>query len=170
MQPFPPTIIVRHRKENLKKCSLRGLESREDFRFLTYPVSELPDLSGYLILDIEGPPLTSADQDAGLFVIDATWRYAAVMSTQLSPYLKNAAKRSIPSHFRTAYPRRQNDCPNPECGLASIEALYIAYLMMGRETSGLLDGYYWRESFLEKNQINDDLSDSKALNINNYKK
>ena len=61
-------------------------------------------------------------------------------------------KRCIPGGFRTAYPRRQNDCPNPEEGLASIEALYIAYILMGRDPTGLLDNYHWKDLFLEKNR------------------
>jgi pre-rRNA-processing protein TSR3 len=153
MQPLPPTIIIRHPKENLKKCSLRGLEPRTDFRFLTYPVKEPLELAGHLILDLEGPPLSAADCEAGLLLIDATWRYAALMTRQLAPLLAQAEKRSIPSHFRTAYPRRQTDCPNPDCGLASIEALYIAYHLMGRDPSGLLDGYYWKEPFLKMNGL-----------------
>jgi pre-rRNA-processing protein TSR3 len=37
-------------------------------------------------------------------------------------------------------------------GLASIEALYIAYFILGYDTMGLLDQYHWAELFLEKNQ------------------
>jgi pre-rRNA-processing protein TSR3 len=32
--------------------------------------------------------------------------------------------------------------------LASIEAIYVAYQLMGRDTTGLLDLYHWREQFL----------------------
>ncbi len=144
MFSFPPTIILRHRKENLKKCSLRGLESRSDFRFFTYPKETLPDLSNYFLLSFDGPLLTEADRDLGVFLIDGTWKYAAVMGRQL-PELP---KRSLPGHFKTAYPRRQDDCPEPTRGLASIEALFIAYQILGRPTEGLLDHYFWREKFL----------------------
>jgi pre-rRNA-processing protein TSR3 len=61
--------------------------------------------------------------------------------------------RSLPKEFQTAYPRRQNDCPDPKRGLASIEAIFIAYLKMGRKTDGLLDNYYWKESFLTCNRL-----------------
>lgn len=149
MQVFPPTIVLRHRKENLKKCSLRGLESREDFRFYTYPIDALPDLSGYVMLDIDAPPLSEADADRGLFILDATWRYAEKMAQVMGPFTGTVA-RSIPDQYRTAYPRRQNDCSDPERGLASVEALYIAYQLMGRDCSGLLDNYHWRESFLQQ--------------------
>lgn len=149
MLPFPPTIILRHRRENLKKCSLKGLEKRADFIFYSYPwKNDLPDVSNYCVLSLQGPPLTSADASCGLFLIDGTWRYAAKMAESLP---KTCEKRSIPSHFLTAYPRRQEDCEDPMRGLASIEALFIAFQILGRDIAGLLDQYYWKEDFLEKN-------------------
>ncbi|MDE3056086.1 MAG: hypothetical protein KGI80_05315 [Verrucomicrobiota bacterium] len=143
-----PTVILRHARENLKKCSLRGLEGRGDFLFFTYPRDTLPDLSGYLLLRVDAPSLSPADCNRGLFLLDATWRLAEKMGKSLPP---NLEVRSLPSHFRTAYPREQTDCPDPERGLASIEALFLSYYLMGRSTEGLLDNYYWRTLFLEKN-------------------
>lgn len=150
--PFPPTVVIRHRLENLKKCSLRGLEGRPDFIFLTYPYQTLPDLPNYIVLTLEAPPLTEEDAEHGLLILDATWRYAAKM---FRPFEDNPRFlfRSLPPHYRTAYPRRQNDCPDPLRGLASIEAIYLSYLLLKRETIGLLDNYYWRDKFLETNQI-----------------
>lgn len=152
MQPIPPTYVIRHRLENLKKCSLRGLEGRPDFVFMTYPYQSLPDLSGYIVLTLEAPPLTEADHQAGLLIVDATWRYAARMMKPLEAQ-PHFLYRSLPAHFRTAYPRRQNDCPDPERGLASIEAIYLSYLLTGRKTEGLLDNYYWKNHFLSVNSL-----------------
>jgi len=154
---YPPTIIIRHSRENLKKCSLRGLEKRADFQFYTYPDCAmgkelLPDLSDYIALDLEGPPLSSADSGSGLILLDATWRLAEKMNRLILP-LQKVKRRRIPAGFVTAYPRRQEDCPDPTVGLASIEALYIAYQLLGRECQGLLDTYHWRELFLEKNSM-----------------
>ncbi len=154
MTPFPPTIVLRHRLENLKKCSLRGLENRSDFIFLSYPYERLPDLSRqYIILTLDAPPLTKEDAPYGLFILDATWRYAAKMFKPLAgqpQYLY----RSLPAHYRTAYPRCQHDCPDPQRGLASIEAIYLSYFLLQRETAGLLDHYYWKEKFLQLNSLN----------------
>lgn len=147
-----PTVIIRHQRENLNKCSLRGLERRPDLQFLNYPNGQLPALSGYLLLAIDGPPLTSADQQHGLLLLDATWRYAAVMRRYVDS-LVCLECRSIPAGFVTAYPRRQTECPDPEAGLASVEALYIAYHLTGRDPSGLLDNYYWKEEFFLKNKF-----------------
>lgn len=151
MQTFPPTIVLRHQRENLKKCSLRGLESRNDFKFFTYPYATLPCLTNYILLTLDAPPLNREDASHGLFILDSTWRYADKM-LRFVENQRVLEKRSIPSYFRTAYPRRQDDCVDPERGLASIEAIYIAYHLMGRDTSGLLDGYHWREQFLALNQ------------------
>lgn len=147
MQPFPPTIVLRHRRENLKKCSLRGLESRKDFQFFTYPQAKLPLLENYVVLAMDAPPLTKEDADKGLFIIDSTWRYADTMGRFVDSQVE-LPKRSLPVNCRTAYPRRQEDCSDPERGLASIEAIYIAYQLLDRDTEGLLDNYYWKEAFL----------------------
>jgi len=149
---FLPTIILRHRKENLKKCSLRGLESREDLQFFTYPKDPLPSLENYLLLSLEGEPLSAKDREKGIFLIDGTWKYAQVMERSLKePHLFE--RRSLGAEFQTAYPRRQEDCPEPMRGLASVEALFIAYHLLGRRAEGLLDGYHWREEFLRKNGL-----------------
>jgi len=148
---FHPTIILRHKRENLKKCSLRGLEARNDILFLRYPIIELPDLTNYCVLALDAPPLTLEDCHLGLFLIDGTWRHAQTMSRLIPPTM---IKRSLPAHFRTAYPRRQDDCSDPDRGLASVEALYLAYQILGRSTDGLLDNYYWKESFISTNNLN----------------
>ncbi|WP_068468192.1 hypothetical protein [Candidatus Protochlamydia phocaeensis] len=153
MQSFPPTVVIRHRLENLKKCSLRGLESRPDFLFLTYPYQSLPDLTGYILLAVDAPPLSAEENRHGLLVLDATWRYAEKMLKPFSNY-PGLLYRSLPSSYRTAYPRRQLDCPDPERGLASVEAIYLSYLLLGRNVEGLLDNYYWKEQFLKINQLN----------------
>lgn len=151
MDRFPTTIILRHRKENLKKCSLRGLEGRPDLTFLTYPWEQpQPDLSHTIVLTLDAPPLTIEDKGHPLFFIDGTWRYAEKMVASLNPPF---LKRSLPTHIRTAYPRRQDDCADPARGLATVEALYAAYAILGRDTHGLLDHYHWAEEFLLLNEF-----------------
>ena len=147
---FPPTIILRHRRENLKKCSLRGLEARSDCLFFTYPKDELPVLSHYFLLTLDAPHLSETDGEMGIFLIDGTWRYAELMERQLQkPHLFK--RRSLPTGFQTAYPRRQDDCPEPSRGLASVEALFLCYAILGRSTEGLLDHFHWKDEFLKKN-------------------
>lgn len=154
MQLNHPTIILRHKKENLKKCSLRGLEDREDMHFFRFPlVKELPPLDQYLLLTLNAPLLTQEDSKYGLLLIDGTWRYAEQMERQVIKSTPHIIRRSLPGNYQTAYPRRQEDCADPERGLASIEALFIAYKILGYDTEGLLSNYYWKEEFLNKNKI-----------------
>ena len=155
------TVILRHRRENLKKCSLAGLEGRSDLQFYTYPVDPLPDCSQYLLLKVGAPPLTDADRDRGLFLIDGTWRLAQIMEKQL-PWKLEA--RSLPTGYKTTYPRRQTECPDPEAGLSSLEALYLAHQILGRPTEGLLDRYHWKDLFLQLLELN------KILNIHGQTK
>ncbi len=149
-----PTLIIRHYKENKKKCTLEPLTLQKKFHFFSYPKKvELPDLSSYFVLAIEGEtPLSKEDQDKGLILLDGTWKYANQMYEKLFKG-KSVPIRTLPSYVQTAYPRKQTHCPNPEEGLASIEALYIAYLKLGWPTEGLLDHYHFKDSFLKKNGL-----------------
>ena len=106
-------------------------------------------MDSYVLLKVGAKPLSKEDRDRGIFLIDGTWRYAAAMEKK-SPKM---VARSLPTGFKTAYPRRQTLCPDPEFGLASIEALYLAYLITGRDTDGLLDDYYWKQDFLRINDL-----------------
>ena len=142
------TSIIRHRRENLKKCSLSGLENKSGLRFYLYPLNPWPDFTGFLLLKIDAPPLTEADADRNLLLIDGTWRLAQVIEKQLPLPL---AARSLPSHYRTAYPRKQTHCPDPLSGLSSVEALYLAHRILKRPHSDLLEFYYWKNRFLELN-------------------
>ena len=51
----------------------------------------------------------------------------------------HSKREAFPPAIRTAYPRRQTDCPDPASGLSSVEALYIAHQILGRSTEKLLD-------------------------------
>jgi pre-rRNA-processing protein TSR3 len=144
-----PTLIYRHRRENLKKCSLTGLEKKPGFHFFTYPKQTLPPLNHFIVLTLNAKVLTKEDEGFGLVIIDGTWRLAQKMIS----HVEGGHYRSLPKGFKTAYPRRQEDCPNEEEGLASIEALYIAHLILGKKTEGLLDNYYWKENFLRINHL-----------------
>lgn len=147
-----PTIILRHRRENLRKCSLRGLESHPLLHFYTYPKDPLPPLSSYILLSIDAPVLSKEDAEYGLFLIDGTWRHSETMFRSLSkPHLFRA--RSLPPGIRTAYPRRQEDCIDPSRGLATVEALFVACCILQRPTEGLLEHYHWKDSFLKENPM-----------------
>jgi len=145
-----PTIIIRHKKENLKKCSLKGLEMRKDILFYTYPSDTLPNLSDYILLKMNAPCISEQDHTKGILLIDSTWRY---LQKILRIIPENIECKSIPNKFISAYPRKQTLCPDPKHGLASIEALYLAFMLTKRDTTRLLDNYYWKDQFLNINYL-----------------
>ena len=144
----PPTVIVRHSHENPRKCSILPLRGRPDLVFLTYPVKEPPPLGGYLRLAADGPELSAADVDRGVLLLDGSWRWAESM---------NKAFLVVPPRslhgWQTAYPRVSKRGTDPDNGLASVEALFAAYHILGRPTEGLLDHYRWAEEFLRLNGL-----------------
>jgi pre-rRNA-processing protein TSR3 len=145
---YPPTIIVRSPRENPRKCSVLPLRGRPDLVFVTYPPGQPLDLQGYVRLATEGEELSRADVDCGILLLDASWRWAEVMSRDFA----GVPPRSLRG-FRTAYPRRSKQGTDPDEGLASVEALFLAYHILGRPVEGLLDHYRWAEEFLRLNQL-----------------
>jgi pre-rRNA-processing protein TSR3 len=143
-----PTIIVRDPKENPRKCSILPLKDRADIVLLRYPVKTPPSFRGYIRLADEGPPLTAADGDAGLLLLDGSWRSARAMSRAFA----DVPPRSLHG-YRTAFPRVSKLGTDPDNGLASVEALFLAYHILGRPTQGLLDHYHWADEFLRLNHI-----------------
>jgi pre-rRNA-processing protein TSR3 len=146
--PYPPTVVVRSPRENPKKCTIYPLKERADFMFLGYPVDRKPDLSDYIRLAAEGPPLSAADSDRGILLIDASWRWA----TRMTHEFLSVPPRSL-SGYQTAYPRVSKQGTDPANGLASIEALFLVYHILGRPTEGLLAHYRWAETFLKLNGL-----------------
>ena len=145
---YPPTVIVRHPKENPRKCSILPLRGRPDLIFLTYPVREPPPLAGYVRLAADGPELSAADADQGLLLLDGSWRWAGSMNRAFL----DVPPRSLRG-WRTAYPRVSKRGTDPDNGLASVEALFAAYHTLGRPTERLLDHYRWAEEFLRLNGL-----------------
>jgi pre-rRNA-processing protein TSR3 len=146
--PMPPpiTIIVRHPRERVQKCSVWPLRDRQGLLFLEYPVEEMPDLAGYVRLAVDGPLLSAADAASGLLVLDGSWRWTEVMTKAFA----HVPPRSL-AGWKTAYPRVSKMYEDPAEGLATVEALYLAHHILGRSTEGLLDHYRWAEEFLRRN-------------------
>ncbi len=151
-------IIIRHRKENVAKCSLKGFEANPRFAFYTYPndIAHFDHVffENILMLDIEGEELSSEKSDLlhmPILLLDATWRYAEIMMKNI-PGLKHVKRCRLPNEWMTAYPRKQADCPDPARGLASIEALYIAARLSHKKHDDLLSSYHWRDLFFERNR------------------
>lgn len=141
-----PTVIVVHPREKPEKCSVNRLRTQPDFLFVTFPQTPAVDLSNCIQLGMDGPLLSAADADRDLLLLDGTWR----LVQRMAPSYRHVPIRSLPPTM-TAYPRRSSVFPDPAGGLATIEALYAAYRILGRPTHGLLDHYHWKQRFLELN-------------------
>jgi len=145
---YPPTVVVRHPNEKPAKCSIWPLRHRADFVFLVQPVKERPPLEGYVRLAAEGPELSKADAECGLLLLDSSWRWLGPMSREFLAI----PPRSLHG-YQTAYPRRSKLFADPANGLASVEALVLAYDILGRPLAGLLDHYRWADEFLRANGL-----------------
>lgn len=142
----PRVTILRHYKERLAKCSLRGLEARGDFTFRTIRPGLSFDAGGHTLLTVEAPVLTPADAVRPLLLLDSTWRLLPQLEAALTG--TPPVPRSLPRGLVTAYPRTSKISEDPAAGLASVEALYAALRLLGHDDPTLLDDYYWRDEFL----------------------
>jgi pre-rRNA-processing protein TSR3 len=124
------------------------LKGRPDLVFLTYPVTRLPPLDGYVRLAAEGEELSAREAACGLLLVDGSWRRAQLMNRGFL----DVPPRSLRG-YRTAYPRKSKRGTDPDNGLATVEALFLAYHILGRPTDGLLDHYRWAEEFLRLNEM-----------------
>jgi len=142
----PPTVIVVHPKEKRSKCSVEPLRGRDGIAFWKFPKRGSEPIDGYVRLGLGGEPLSEADSPKGLLILDGTWRLAEKMEADYS----DLPVRSLVG-WETAYPRKSKLYDDPAAGLATIEALFAAYVQMGRSTAGLLDHYHWGDGFLQLN-------------------
>lgn len=137
--------VIRHPRERISKCSLRWLHDRPGFEFLKMTDGFRFDATGFLLLAVDAPPLDGADAGHPLLLLDSTWRWLP----QLEECLDGAPiRRSIPGDVRTAYPRVSRVYDDPDRGLASVEALYVALRTLGEDDPSILDGYHWKNEFL----------------------
>jgi pre-rRNA-processing protein TSR3 len=149
MEPaIPSTIIVRDSRENPRKCSILPLRGRPGLVFLSYPLKDRPPLDNYVRLAAEGPLLSEADAGCGILLLDGSWRRAGAMTRAFH----DVPPRSLHG-FRTAYPRVSKLGTDPENGLASVEALFLAHHLLGRPTAELLAHYRWADEFLALNGL-----------------
>ena len=138
-----PISVIRHQKERRSKCSLTALEEREDITFYKANQGWGFDVTGFTVLALDAPELSVTDAGRPLLLLDSTWRLLPQLQACL---YGSAVSRTLPS-VDTAYPRVSKLTKDPLGGLASIEALYLAKLILGERDDSLLDFYYWRDEF-----------------------
>ena len=96
-----------------------------------FPVAGPESLDGYVRLGLGGPELSADDAASGLLVLDGTWRLAGKMEADFA----DVPVRTLPA-WETAYPRVSKLYDDPLGGLATIEAVYAAHRILGRDVSG----------------------------------
>lgn len=136
--------IIRHPKERRSKCSLTPLEGRKDLEFHKARAGWSFDMTGYTVLALGAPELSAEDAGRPLLLLDSTWRLLPQLEACL---VGEGIKRTLPC-VATAYPRISKIAEDPHGGLASVEALYLAKLLLGERDDSLLAAYYWREDFM----------------------
>jgi pre-rRNA-processing protein TSR3 len=144
---YPDTVIVVHPKERRSKCTILPLRGTPGLRFTrSTSILATGPVENYVRLDVAGPPLSSADVDRGLLLLDGTWRWVEDLAVPFG----QLETRSIQG-VHTAYPRGAAIGSLPDGGLATVEALYVAHKILGRPVANLLDHYHWASEFLERN-------------------
>ncbi|MCP3919163.1 MAG: DUF367 domain-containing protein [bacterium] len=140
-------LILRDPRESAKKCSLTPLRGTPGIEFREYRHDRRVDASGRVLLSPDGEELSAADADCGLFVVDCSWRRVPSLMRTVEGEPK---PRRLPP-LVTAYPRKSSTFEDPGEGLASIEALYAALVLLGRAAPELLADYLWADEFLRLN-------------------
>lgn len=139
-----PITVIRHPKERRSKCSLTPLEGRSDIAFHKARDGWRFDVTGFTVLALGAPELSAADAGRPLLLLDSTWR----LLPQLEACLCGVGVRRTLPPVATAYPRVSKIAEDPHGGLASVEALYLAKLLIGERDDSLLEAYYWRDDFM----------------------
>ena len=137
-------VILRHPDENLAKCSLEPLRGRADLRFVEATPGVSVDGTGHVLLEVGAPPLGPEDTALPLLLLDGNWKHLPWLRARVTG---SPIARSLPA-VPTAYPRRNFEGKDPAEGLASVEALYLAMRLRGRDDRTLLASYRWKDVFL----------------------
>ena len=135
--------VLRHPKERRSKCTLTPLEGRADLVFRKALPDHPFDATGHILLALDAPTLSAADAGRPLVLLDSTWRLLGAVERCVSGA---PVRRGLP-RVATAYPRKSKTKPDPAEGLASVEALFLARLLLGWRDDALLAEYRWADAF-----------------------
>lgn len=141
-------LILRDPRESTAKCSLTPLRGLAGVRFVSYHPECRLEAGERVLLHPDGDELGRADAGRDLLLIDCAWRRVPSLLRRVDGVLH---ARRLPT-FLSAYPRKSKTHPDPVRGLASVEALFAAALVLGRPRAEFLQGYRWRDAFLAQNR------------------
>jgi pre-rRNA-processing protein TSR3 len=145
--------ILMDKKENPRKCTIHPVGDRPDFSIRYFSKNRpIPAFTSSCLLHIDGEDLSAIPRGAydSVAMIDCIWR-------TVEPTLKRVARPlpklvKIPEGFTTAYPRMNKKGLDPDGGLATIEALFIAAAFLGMWDESLLAKYHFGAAFLKDNE------------------
>ena len=140
-------LILRDPRESKAKCSLTPLRGMRELRFVEYHPERRLEAGERVLLHPDGEELSGADRGRDLLLVDCSWRRVDKLIATVEGSL---VRRRLPP-LETAYPRKSKTFQDPSGGLASVEALYAACLLMGEERAEFLAEYRWKEEFLRRN-------------------
>lgn len=172
-----PVIVIRDPRERKSKCSLQPFRWHRDWYFINAGPQIRFDATHCIVLGMGSGELAPGDErfephesqaimdswsrlrgdcpslrdlrmGAGrpILLLDSTWKRLPRIGKCVSG---NPIQKSLPLRLRTAYPRVNMDGADPVGGLASIEAVYAAFRVLGYDHGELLAHYHWRDQFLE---------------------
>lgn len=143
--------------ETANKCTIAPLASRTDFHlFRVKGDGPLGPLSAPVLLHHEGQCLTTLRETVSpvpaLASVDCVWRRLPKLLNRIEwKDGKQPALAKIPEGFRTVYPRVGANGTDPQGGLATIEALFVAAALLGNYDPTLLSQYHFARRFIELN-------------------
>jgi pre-rRNA-processing protein TSR3 len=140
--------ILRDRRESPKKCSIAHLRGFPGVELRVWSRGEPVPADGFAVLHHEGSPLTPADRGRPILLVDCSWQHVNVLLCDLRG---DFVLRSLPEGLTTAYPRRSKLFEDPRAGLATIEALYAASVILGDPREDVLATYREAPAFREAN-------------------
>ncbi len=144
--------ILMDKKENPRKCTILPLKHRQDFQ-IRYFRGDAPiaPFQATVLLHIDGENLANLRKEkiCSLALIDCNWKKVEPTMKRIPQPLPRLV--SIPEGFVTAYPRKNKEGKDPDGGLATIEALFIAASFLGVWDESLFDEYHFKEEFLRIN-------------------
>ena len=140
-------LVYRDPRESPRKCSLTPIRGRPGVRFVNYHRDRRLAAGECVLLHPDGEELSSADRGRSLLLVDCSWRHLPALLASLDGAPR---RRRLPA-FASAYPRKSKLFDDPERGLASIEALFAATVLLGEPRPDLLEGYRWTAEFLAAN-------------------
>lgn len=143
--------------ETANKCTIAPLSSRSDFRITRVKgPNTFGPMASQILLHHEGKCLTEikaalAQPIQGIATIDCVWRRLDGLVARIKGDLPALAR--IPEGFVTAYPRKSTLIDNdPDCGLATIEAIFVASALLDNWDVTLLSEYHFGREFVLLNQ------------------